>query len=240
MFERFTDQAKRSVMLAEDAARDLAHAYVGTEHLLLGLLANDRGVAHRALDLFDVTTARARAEVDARVGPAAHGPGAQLPFTSSAKGALERSQWEARQLRADRIGTQHLLLGLLRPGDTSAAEVLEALEVTPDLLRQAVLQLVEAGAEDAPAVPEEAARPDEPTDGVPIGAADGSGSSPPPPQPPDPSARRAVSDDLTGRPITPGDIAAELRRLAEEVAALRGEVARLTELIEPRGGWRRR
>lgn len=246
MFERFTDQAKRSVMLAQEAARDLSHAYVGTEHLLLGLVANHAGVAHRALDLFEVTWDRTRTEVAELVGVGTQGPVPNLPFTSSAKGALERAQWEARQLRDDRIGTQHLLLGLVRPADTSAAKVLESLAVEPDVLREAVLQLVGAGIRDLPADAELVA-------GSADGGADSAGAETIEPEGAGPageqtdpgddpilvgSARRpTVAED---RILGPADIATELHRLADEVAQLRTEVTRLSQQVEPRGGWRRR
>jgi len=218
VFERFTEQARRTVVLAQESARVLSHNYLGTEHLLLGLLRHDGGVAHKALDLFDVTLQRAQYEVEQLVGRGTSAPGANIPFTASAKQALERSQWESRQLRHDHIGTEHLLLGLVRPGDNTAVRVLQALEINPEVLRTAVMQLVDGGATDQAGeidtVPFESETDDRDDAVTSLDAPARSG----------PVGVVEDTEDV--------GLALQVARLTSEVQALRAEIARLAGLIE--------
>lgn len=234
MFERFTEQARRAVVLAQLSAHDLAHSYLGTEHLLLGLLRHEGSVANRALDLFDVTTARAMAEVEQLIGRGVISPPSQLPFTDGAKQALERSQWESRQLRHDHIGTGHLLLGLVRPGDNTAVRVLAALSVKPEVLRTAVVQLFDGGAEDVgsgePGQPGETGSTDDAAGPVPAGRhvatagmpGDGGGGAG------QPATVAGSADASEGGP----SVALQLAHLTAVVEGLRAEVARLAALVE--------
>jgi ATP-dependent Clp protease ATP-binding subunit ClpA len=125
MFERFTNQARRVVVLAQEEARRLNHNYIGTEHILLGLLGDgpDAPIS-RILAGFGVSLDRARDEVTAIIGPGKAAPSGHIPFTPRAKKVLELSLREALQLRSDYIGTEHILLGLLREGDGVAAQIL--------------------------------------------------------------------------------------------------------------------
>jgi Clp amino terminal domain, pathogenicity island component/UvrB/uvrC motif len=123
MFERFTDQSRRVVVLAQEEAR-LNHNYIGTEHLLLGLLHEGRGSAARALEAMDVTLPAVRDQVTAIVGPGQAQPSGHIPFTARAKKSLELSLREALQLGDGYIGTGHLLLGLIHQGDNVAVKIL--------------------------------------------------------------------------------------------------------------------
>jgi hypothetical protein len=143
MFERFTDQARHVVVLAQEEARLLAHDYIGTEHILLGLLRGDEGVAAMALQSMDVSLGPARAEVEALVGHGGTAPSGHIPFTPRAKKVLEMSLREALQLGHDHIGTEHILLGLVREGQGVAAEVLVKLGADPASVRQVVTSLLE-------------------------------------------------------------------------------------------------
>jgi ATP-dependent Clp protease ATP-binding subunit ClpC len=142
MFERFTNPARRVVVLAQNEAIDLQHNYIGTEHLLLGLLAGQRGVAVRVLEHFGMSLASTRQEVLARVGagkaPVARG---HVPFTPRAKKTLELSLREALQLNVTHIGPEHLLLGIIREGDGVAAQIMAAHGGLPQI-RAAVLELL--------------------------------------------------------------------------------------------------
>src|SRR5215475_4165437 len=121
MFERFTNRARRVIVLAQDEARELRHNYIGTEHILLGLLGVPDGVASRALDHFGMTQDSVRQDVTNRVGTGASPVSGRIPFTPRAKKVLELSLREALQLHHNYIGTEHLLLGLLREGEGVAA-----------------------------------------------------------------------------------------------------------------------
>jgi len=144
MLERFGEGARRSVSLAEEESRALNHDYLGTEHLLLGMLAEGRGVAALALTELGVSADASRDEVSRVVG---RGPsptdGPKLPFTPRAKKVLELALREAAQLSDRSIGTEHLLLGVLREGQGVAVQVLAALDVEPGRLRSTVLRLRE-------------------------------------------------------------------------------------------------
>jgi len=142
MFERFTDRARRVVVMAQDEARRLNHDYIGTEHLLLGLLHPEvGGLAGRALVELGVSLEAVREEVLAIIGPGQRTPSGHIPFTPRAKKVLELSLREALQLGADYIGTEHLLLGLIREGGGVAAQVLAKLGKPLDEVRQTVIAL---------------------------------------------------------------------------------------------------
>ena len=124
MFERFTDRARRVVVLAQEEARMLNHNYIGTEHLLLGLIHEGDGVAAKALESLGVSLEAVRAQVEEIIGQGQEAPSGHIPFTPRAKTVLELSLRESRQLGHDYIGTEHILLGLLREGEGVAAQVL--------------------------------------------------------------------------------------------------------------------
>ena len=142
MFERFTDRARRVVVLAQDEARRLNHDYIGTEHLLLGLVQEGEGVAAQALEALGIGLDAVRHQVEEIVGRGKDTPGGHIPFTPRAKKVLELSLREALQLGHDYIGTEHILLGLIREGEGVAAQVLVALGADLNLVRQQVVQLL--------------------------------------------------------------------------------------------------
>ena len=144
MFERFTNRARHVVVLAQEEARRLGHNYIGTEHVLLGLLGEPGGVAFQALERFGVTLEGAREAVTAMIGPGKKPMSGHIPFTPRAKKTLELALREALQLHHGYIGTEHILLGLIREGDGVAAQILR--QYSADLLpiRMAVLDLVPA------------------------------------------------------------------------------------------------
>jgi ATP-dependent Clp protease ATP-binding subunit ClpA len=145
MFERFTATARHTVVLAQEEARELKHNYIGTEHVLLGLLGESEGIAFRVLEGFGITLEGARREVADMVGLGKHEtPKGHIPFTPRAKKTLELSLREALQLHHSYIGTEHILLGLIREGDGIAAQMMRK---HGDLLaiRAAVLDAVPAG-----------------------------------------------------------------------------------------------
>jgi Clp amino terminal domain, pathogenicity island component/UvrB/uvrC motif len=140
MFERFTNQSRRVVVLAQEEARMLDHNYIGTEHLLLGLLQERKGVAAQALTAMDVTLTAARDQVVAIIGRGQQQPSGHIPFTPRAKKVLELSLREALQLGDGYIGTGHLLLGLINQGDNTALKVLDKLGADLKDLRARVTQ----------------------------------------------------------------------------------------------------
>jgi ATP-dependent Clp protease ATP-binding subunit ClpC len=142
VFERFTDRARRVVVLAQEEARLLSHHYIGTEHILLGLLHEGEGLAYRALDEVGIGLEVARAEVETVVGRGKSEPSGHIPFTPRAKKTLELSLREALQLGHNYIGTEHILLGLIREGQGPAIEVLDRLGGGAGRARQEVLRLV--------------------------------------------------------------------------------------------------
>jgi ATP-dependent Clp protease ATP-binding subunit ClpC len=149
MFERFTNRARHTVVLAQEAARRLGHNYIGTEHILLGLLGEPDGMAGRALQGFGISLDRARDEVMAIIGAGKGAPSGHIPFTPRAKKTLELALREALQLHHNYIGTEHILLGVIREGEGVGAQVIRR---HADLLavRAAVLDvLTAAGAEAA-------------------------------------------------------------------------------------------
>jgi ATP-dependent Clp protease ATP-binding subunit ClpA len=155
MFERFTNQSRRVVVLAQEEARMLDHSYIGTEHLLLGLLHEGQGSAARVLTKMDVTLGAARDQVVAIVGRGQQQPSGHIPFTPRAKKSLELSLREALLLGDGYIGTGHLLLGLIRQGDNTAVKMLGELGTDLNDLRARVTQELRDHPEegkDAPAV----------------------------------------------------------------------------------------
>jgi ATP-dependent Clp protease ATP-binding subunit ClpA len=157
MFERFTNQSRRVVVLAQEEARMLNHNYIGTEHLLLGLLHEGRGSAARALTAMDVTLSAARDQVVAIVGRGQEQASGHIPFTPHAKKSLELSLREALQLGDGYIGTGHLMLGVIRQGDNVAVKVLDKLGADLSNLRARVTQELRKHPEDqdAPAAERE-------------------------------------------------------------------------------------
>lgn len=139
MFERFTEPAKQTIALAQGEARTMGHPYVGTEHLLLGLVGDDAGPAGRAFEVLGVTLENARAQVTAEVPPNFDAPPGEIPFSPRAKGTLDGAPRQAMGLKDDFVGTEHLLLALLIERDSRTAEVLSSLGCPPDLLRTTVL-----------------------------------------------------------------------------------------------------
>jgi ATP-dependent Clp protease ATP-binding subunit ClpC len=149
MFERFTDRARRVVVLAQEEARVLNHDHIGTEHLLLGLIHEGEGVAARALEPLGISLEAVRGEVEQIVGEGAEAPTGHIPFTPRAKRVIELSLREARQLRCHYVGTEHILLGLVREGQGVAAKVLVKLGADLPRVRQEVVQLLTEGKAEA-------------------------------------------------------------------------------------------
>ncbi|HZY65342.1 MAG: ATP-dependent Clp protease ATP-binding subunit [Actinomycetota bacterium] len=145
MFERFTERARKVVVLAQEEARHFNHNYIGTEHLLLGLLREDEGVAARALASLNVTLDEVREQVESIVGYGEEGSGGQAPFTPRSKKVLELALREALQLGHNYIGTEHILLGLVRESEGVAARVLSNLDVDPDKVRREVVRMLGGG-----------------------------------------------------------------------------------------------
>ena len=142
MFERFTDRARRVVVLAQEEARMLNHNYIGTEHILLGLIHEGEGVAAKALEAVDISLDGIRKQVTEQIGEGQQAPGGHIPFTPRAKKVLELSLREALQLGHNYIGTEHILLGLIREGEGVAAQVLTKMGADLNKLRQQVIQLL--------------------------------------------------------------------------------------------------
>jgi hypothetical protein len=142
MFERFTERARRVVVLAQEEARLLDHNYIGTEHLLLGLIHEGQGVAAQALTRLGVSLEAVRAEVEEIIGQGQSAPTGHIPFTPRAKKVLELSLREALELGHNYIGTEHILLGLLREGQGVGAQVLVKLGAGRDQVRQVVVPLL--------------------------------------------------------------------------------------------------
>jgi ATP-dependent Clp protease ATP-binding subunit ClpC len=138
VFERFTERARQVVVLAQDEARALKHNYIGTEHLLLGLLREEEGLAARALESLDITVEEVRAQVARIVGQGDEVTTGQIPFTPRAKKVLELSLREALALGHNYIGTEHVLLGLARENEGVASQILRHLGADADTIRNAV------------------------------------------------------------------------------------------------------
>jgi hypothetical protein len=142
MFERFTDRARRVVVLAQEEARMLNHNYIGTEHILLGLIHEGEGVAAKALESPRHLARRRAQQVEEIIGQGQQAPSGHIPFTPRAKKVLELSLREALQLGHNYIGTEHILLGLIREGEGVAAQVLVKLGADLNKVRQQVIQLL--------------------------------------------------------------------------------------------------
>ena len=162
MFEKFTERARQVIVLAQEEARMLNHDYIGTEHLLLGLIHEGEGVAARVLESLGISLEDVRQNVEEMIGRGDHELSGHIPFTPRAKKVLELSLRESQQLGHDYIGTEHILLGLIREGEGVAAQVLVKLGGDLNRVRQQVLQVLggrageEAGEEEAGGQPEAA------------------------------------------------------------------------------------
>ena len=142
VFERFTDRARRAVVRAQEEARTLNHDFIGTEHILLGLVGEGHGVAAKALESLGISLETVRQRVEDAVPPGQYSRPGHIPFTPRAKKVLELSLSEAKLLGHRYVGTEHLLLGLLREGEGVAAQVLGALGADLDGIRERVIQLL--------------------------------------------------------------------------------------------------
>jgi ATP-dependent Clp protease ATP-binding subunit ClpC len=142
VFDKFTDRARRVVVLAQEEARMLNHSHIGTEHLLLGVIREGQGVGAMALEREGISLDTIRREVEGIIGHGEQSAGEQIPFTTRAKKVLELSLRESLQLGHDYIGTEHLLLGLIREGDGVAAQVLDRLGASEDDIRNQVIRLL--------------------------------------------------------------------------------------------------
>ena len=149
MFERFTDRARRVVVLAQQEARELGHNYIGTEHILLGLVHEGEGVAVEALKSLEISLETVRQQVEEVIGRGQDEPSGHIPFTPRAKKVLELSLRESHQLGHRYIGTEHILLGLIREGEGVAAQVLVRLGADLGRVREQVVQLLGAHAHEA-------------------------------------------------------------------------------------------
>ena len=141
MFERFTDRARRVVVMAQEEARMRNHSYIGTEHILLGLTREGEGVAVKALESLGISLDAVRQQVEELIGRGQQAPSGHIPFTPRAKKVLELSLREAVQFGHEYIGTEHILLGLIGEGDGVAAQVLVKLGADLNRVRQQVIQL---------------------------------------------------------------------------------------------------
>jgi ClpA/ClpB-like protein/UvrB/UvrC motif-containing protein len=150
MFQRFTDRARRVVVLAQEEARRLDHNYIGTEHILLGLIREGEGVAAKALESLGISLDPVRQQVEEIIGRGQEAPQGHVPFTPRAKKVLELSLRESKHLGHDYIGTEHILLGLIREGDGVAAQVLVRLGADLNRVRQQVIQLLHGRAAEEP------------------------------------------------------------------------------------------
>ena len=165
MFERFTDRARRVVVLASEEARMLSHNYIGTEHILLGLIHEGEGLAAKALEQLGITLEAVRAQVEEVIGQGQQAPTGHIPFTPRAKKVLELSLREALQLGHSYISTEHILLGLIREGEGVAVQVLLKQGADLGRVRQQVMQLL-SGYQGK----EQAAMAGGPTEGSPQGS----------------------------------------------------------------------
>jgi ATP-dependent Clp protease ATP-binding subunit ClpA len=143
MFERFTDRARRVVVLAQEESRLLNHNYIGTEHILLGLIHEGQGVAAKALESMEISLVEVRSQVQEIIGQGATASSRHIPFTPRAKKVLELSLREALALGHNYIGTEHILLGLIREGEGVAAQVLVRMGADLNRVRQQVIQLLQ-------------------------------------------------------------------------------------------------
>src|SRR5437868_6146355 len=142
MFERFTERARQVVVLAQEEARTLKHNYIGTEHILLGLLREEEGLAARVLESLDITVERVRAQVVRIVGSGEEVTSGQIPFTPRAKKVLELALREALSLGHNYIGTEHILLGLVRENEGVAARILLDFDAHSEKIRNEVIRML--------------------------------------------------------------------------------------------------
>jgi ATP-dependent Clp protease ATP-binding subunit ClpA len=142
MFERFTDRARRVVVLAQEEARMLNHNYIGTEHILLGLIREGEGLAAKALESLGISLDAVRQQVEEIIGQGQEAPSGHIPFTPRAKKVLELSLRESLQLGHNYIGTEHILLGLIREGDGVATQILVRLGADLNRVRHQVIELI--------------------------------------------------------------------------------------------------
>ena len=142
VFERFTDRARRVVVLAQEEARLLSHNYIGTEHLLLGLIHEGEGVAAQVLEAMEIDLEAARARVEEIIGEGGHSPSGHIPFTPRAKKVLELALREALQLGHNYIGTEHILLGLVREGEGVGTQVLVEMGAELTRVRRQVMGII--------------------------------------------------------------------------------------------------
>ena len=165
MFERFTDRARRVVVLAQEEARMLSHNYIGTEHILLGLIHEGEGVAAKTLESLGISLEAVRQQVEEIIGQGQHASSGHIPFTPRAKKVLELSLRESLQLGHNYIGTEHILLAMLREGEGVAAQILVKLGADLNRVRQQVIQLLHGypgkRPEGSPAGPRERGLPPE-------------------------------------------------------------------------------
>src|ERR1700744_5860897 len=147
MFERFTERARQVVVLAQEEARTLKHNYIGTEHILLGLLREEEGLAARVLESLDITVERVRAQVVRIVGSGEEVTSGQIPFTPRAKKVLELALREALSLGHNYIGTEHILLGLVRENEGVAARILLDFDADSEKIRNEVIRMLSAPGE---------------------------------------------------------------------------------------------
>jgi len=152
MFERFTDRARRVIVLAQEEARQLNHNYVGTEHILLGLIREGDGVAAKALAAMRISQDEARREVEAIIGRGTEQPSGHIPFTPRTQKVLQFSSREAERLGHSYVGTEHILLGLIREGHGVAVQVLvrRGIDIDLDRVRQQVIQMLHGRPGDVP------------------------------------------------------------------------------------------
>jgi ATP-dependent Clp protease ATP-binding subunit ClpC len=153
MFERFTERARRVVVFAQEEARELNHSYIGTEHLLLGLMRDADSVAAQALQELEIRQDAVREQVTEIIGRGKRSPSSHIPFTPRAKKVLELSLREALQLNHNYIGTEHILLGLVREGEGVAAQVLIKLGGSLSRVRDKVIELAPPGTGEGPELP---------------------------------------------------------------------------------------
>src|SRR5918995_6779997 len=142
MFERFTDRARRVVVLAQEEARMLNHNYIGTEHILLGLIHEGEGVAAKALESLGISLEAVRAQVEEIIGQGQSAPTGHIPFTPRAKKVLELSLREALSLGHHYIGTEHVLLGLVRENDGVAARILLDFDADAEKIRNEIIRML--------------------------------------------------------------------------------------------------
>ena len=142
MFERFTDRARRVVVLAQEEARMLNHNYIGTEHILLGLIHEGEGVAAKALESLGISLEGVRSQVEEIIGQGQQAPSGHIPFTPRAKKVLELSLREALQLGHNYIGTEHILLGLVRENEGVAARILLDFDADAEKIRNEIIRML--------------------------------------------------------------------------------------------------